>query len=236
MSQQLRHMCLYSIGQRSFAVVKRIFVSGNAQVCVHMPKNVQQRAKFTQLRLYCNNVYYDEGNKRECVKFIDFDWSSIRTTNDSVIAKPRYLYDRSEMLWQNRSLTCIFMRTLGNTLGDIMENEHEILHADTFTKDTIARHRDLVENGSKVKKFVDFIWKPLMLRYEVESKTILLKNLSSRCAQQLYKMNLMPNKKFSHMHAIQSLETNAQKLRKSGKKADGGLIFDYRMGHYEYAA
>ena len=205
-------------------------------VCICL-NNVQQRAKFTHRDCHCNNVYYDEGNKRECVKFIDFDWSSIRTTNDSVIAKPRYLYDSDRKCYgKNRSVDlCIFMRTLGNTLGEIMKNEHEILHADTFTKDTIAQHRDLVENGSKVKKFVDFIWKPLMLRYEVESKTILQKNLSSRCAQQLYKMNLMPNKKFSHMHAIQSLETKAQKLRKSGKKADGGLIFDYRMGHYEYA-
>ncbi len=203
-------------------------------VCVCLG-NIQEYSNFTHRDCHCSNVYYDEGNSRESVKFIDFDWSSIMV-DDKVLALPRYLYDTDRASYgKNRSVDlCVFLRTLGNTLGEILKQEGKLRSTRTFTSATSAAHRELNQTGSKVKKFIDFIWQPLMKKYEIDSRSVLQTHLMDRNAQQLIKLNRATNGKFSHMHAIASLESKAMERRKKGRKSDGGLIFDYRMGHYEY--
>ena len=153
-----------------------------------------------------------------------------------MLALPRYLYDTDRASYgKNRSVdVCVFMRTLGNTLGEILKQEAKLRSARTFTSATSAAHRELNRYGSKVQKFVDLIWQPLMDQYEIDSRSVLQSHLMDRNAQQLFKLNRTKKGKFSHMHAIASLESNAVERRKKGRKSDGGLIFDYRMGHYEY--
>jgi len=156
--------------------------------------------------------------------------------DDKVLALPRYLYDTDRASYgKNRSVDlCVFLRTLGNTLGEILKQEGKLRSTRTFTSATSAAHRELNQTGSKVKKFIDFIWQPLMKKYEIDSRSVLQTHLMDRNAQQLIKLNRATNGKFSHMHAIASLESKAMERRKKGRKSDGGLIFDYRMGHYEY--
>ena len=196
--------------------------------------NVQRVSKFTHRDCHCNNVYYDETSRKEKIKFIDFDWSTIDV--GKIVSVPQYLYDTTRPKYgQNKSVdVCVFMRTLGNAIRKIIQKEQELREATEFTPATMKAYRYIMENGSPVRKFYDHIWKPLMARYEKESRIVLNKNAGDSVAVALFKLNRGPDKSFGHEHGIRNLDMVAKAKRALGRKADGGKIFDYRMAHYEY--
>lgn len=204
-------------------------------VCICL-RNLQTHAQFTHRDCHTSNVYYDETNRQEKIKFIDFDWSSIRI-HQSVVSVPQYLFDTDRKCYgRNRSVDiCVFMRTLGNNLRQILKKERLVSNAVIFTPETIAHASYLKRFGSAVNKFYQCIWEPLMARYDRDSRIVLESHAREDItAVQLLKSCLDKNRNFSHAHGIQNLETGAKAKRAKGGKADGGLIFDYRMGHYEY--
>jgi hypothetical protein len=199
-------------------------------------ENVQRVARFTHRDCHCNNVYYDESNRSESVKFIDFDWSSIDV--GKVISVPQYLYDTSRPAYgQNRSVDlCVFMRTLGRAIRNVIEQEKKLLRATQFTAKTMAAYNYLVKCGSPVQKFYNHIWEPLMVRYETDSRIVLNRLQEDPVAIDLFKLNRGPNKEFGHEYGIRNLDAIAKAKRAKGRKADGGKIFDYRMAHFEYTS
>lgn len=143
----------------------------------------------------CHTLNVYYDEAQRMIQFIDFDWSSIRW-NNNVISVPRFLYDTTRPGYgTNKSVDLCIFL---RCLGKQVRN------ADIF---------------------MQRIWKPLMQRYEDESKQSLLSKYAGRdkvpgeiSALQLYKMGLQ-NRKYSHANGIE----------KHGKE------FDYYMGYYEWS-
>ena len=142
---------------------------------------VQRQADFTHRDCHISNVYYDA--RRNIVKFIDFDWSCVKS-GEKIISVPRFLYDTTRPQYgHNRSVDCIvFLRTLGLALKNC----------------TVFRTR---------------IFDPIMTRYELESKIFLKQQFASNdtAALQLYKMSTSNGKisgKYAHKHGIARFKTN----------------------------
>jgi serine/threonine protein kinase len=128
------------------------------------------------------------------VKFIDFDWSCLQYQGRN-ISVPRHLYDTTRAQYcSNNSVDCCIFL---RTLGPALK------HAPLFR---------------------DKIYKPLMLRYEQESRQMLKKwSTTDTAAMQLYKMstcNLKMRGHYSHSHGLN------HKPR----------VFDYLMGYYEWSS
>jgi hypothetical protein len=164
----------------------------------HMVRNVclairrmQRTAAFTHRDCHISNVYYN--GRRKIVKFIDYDWSSVRVRGKK-ISVPRHLFDTTRTTYtNNRSVDCcVFLRTLGPALE------------------------------KKAERFKDMIWRPLMDRYERESRALLFeKSATDTAAMQLYKMSTVDGRlrgKYAHKYGV------------AKKKVD----FEYLMGHYTY--
>lgn len=169
---------------------------------------IQERARFTHRDCHTGNVYYDE--RRGRILFIDFDWSCIQwrtvhvdpetrqhSTVNKIISVPRHLYD--------------------TTRAEYGKN-HSV--------DMCRFMRCLGEQLERAVQFKERIWKPIMQRYEDESRKLLLKKSAGydgvsgdTAAMQLYKMGLDPKtRKYSHAAGYQKHDKE----------------FDYYMGYYEW--
>ena len=147
----------------------------------HMVRNVclairrmQRSAAFTHRDCHISNVYYND--RRKLVKFIDYDWSSIRVRGQK-ISVPRHLFDTTRPEYtHNRSVDCcVFFRTLGPALG-------------------------------RAEQFKNMVWRPLMDRYERESQAFLFrKSATDTAALQLYKMSTADGRlrgKYGHKYGV----------------------------------
>ena len=126
------------------------------------------------------------------VKFIDFDWSCLQYQGRN-ISVPRHLYDTTRAQYcSNKSVDCCIFL---RTLGPTL---------------------------AQVPLFMDKIYRPLMQRYEQESKQMLKRwSVNDTAAMQLYKMSTCNQKirgHYSHSHGLNHRPK----------------IFDYLMGYYEW--
>tara|TARA_B110000977_G_scaffold8842_1_gene11704 strand:+ start:7981 stop:9180 length:1200 start_codon:yes stop_codon:yes gene_type:complete len=128
------------------------------------------------------------------VKLIDFDWSCLQYQGRN-ISVPRHLYDTTRAQYcSNKSVDCCIFL---RTLGHTL---------------------------AQVPRFMDKIYRPLMQRYEQESKKMLKKwAVKDTAAMQLYKMSTCNQKirgHYSHSHGLNHRPKT----------------FDYLMGYYEWSS
>jgi hypothetical protein len=170
---------LSTIQNRSDRVVLQMV----RNVCLAI-RRMQRSAAFTHRDCHISNVYYSA--RRRIVKFIDYDWSSIRTRGKK-ISVPRHLFDTTRSVYaNNRSVDCcVFFRTLGPALG-------------------------------RAPRFKDMIWKPLMQRYERESQAFLFrKSATDTAAMQLYKMSTSDGRlrgKYAHKYGVSKKKVDFEYL------------------------
>ncbi|MDA7838853.1 ecdysteroid 22-kinase family protein [bacterium] len=230
-SEQLRRKSVFSWihSMRSFHPRKddlnvRLWKMLN-RVCQCL-RTLQESVSFSHRDCHCNNVYYDDDNRRpDHVKFIDFDWSSI-LFNGQRLSVPRHLFDSARPKYaKNKSIDlCIFLRTIGPALRKPVSLQSKT----QFTEKDMVDIRKWDEFECRTEMFYNNIWKPLMKRYERETEAFLRAEAKdSTVAMQLFKLNLGPKRTFGHIHGLRNL------IKKNPKQ---GVELDYRLGYYEWSS
>lgn len=166
-------------------------------------RKLQKDAQFTHRDCHVSNVYYNM--RKKCTRFIDFDWSCFRCTvrppgtsvsRHKIISVPRFLYDTTRPQYgNNRSVDCA---VFFRTLGNSLD------HCPIFEQE---------------------IYRPLMRRYEVDSREILQRKMrqGDLAALQLYKQSTINGKasgRFGHTYGIMRQKEN----------------YDYSLGYYTYTS